>query len=169
MINIVTQFKETDAYKDLQSKICNEIAGVFLGRLKEIGVADSQLQQVSDDIGYDIASAMSEIGSYEIPGADHFLDALEEKNRKIASLEAMVKQVVALEAKVNEITARKVKVKQMAAQEAKANNMAILEERTDKNIALEEGMKDRPLPRVEGVLSQDKILSILNAAKTASA
>jgi hypothetical protein len=66
----VTQFKETVAFEDLQRIISNEIAGVYLARLKEFNVPDDRLRQVAEDICYDIASAMNAVRDFEIPDAD---------------------------------------------------------------------------------------------------
>ena len=74
----MTQFKETVAFEDLQRIIGNEIAGAFLARLKEFNVPDDRLRQVSEDICYDIASAINAVGDIEIPDADQPGDIQEE-------------------------------------------------------------------------------------------
>jgi chromosome segregation ATPase len=109
----VTQFKETDAFEELQKKVSIQIAGVILARLKEIGVPDEKLEQVSDDICEDLVAEMFEIGQYEVPGAEVYA----------AELQAMVNDIAVLKTKIREMTELEAKV------EAKDKEMAGLEAR----------------------------------------
>ena len=63
----MTQFKEINAFDNLQKVLSDEIAGNFIARLKEIGVPDEKLAEVTDNICYDIASAINTIGDFEVP------------------------------------------------------------------------------------------------------
>ena len=80
----MTQFKETDAFEELQQKVSLQLAGVILARLKEIGVPEEKLEQVSDDICEDLAAELFEIGQYEVPGAEVYAAELQAMARDIA-------------------------------------------------------------------------------------
>ena len=185
----MTKFKDTAAFEDLQTKVCLEIAGVILGRLKEVGVPDDSLQQVSDDLCYDLLAAMHDIGEYKVPGEEIYAGVLKAKLKEMAALKSKVKEMTVLEAKLKEMTVLEARLKEMAVLEAKLEEMtlleakleemAILEERVKEMAALEarldsieqekEAVKDQPLPYANGVLSPDKVLSIVNSARVASA
>jgi hypothetical protein len=150
----VTQFKETAAYEGLQTKVCFSIAGAILARLKEIGVSDDRLQQVSDDICEDLVATMFEIGKYQVPGAEIYADILKNKLKEMAELKAKLKKMDELEARL----------KKMTELEAKSDSFVTEEDRIEKIVQKKEEVKDQALPLVEGVLSSDKILSIFNAA-----
>ena len=133
----MTQLKDTAAFEDLQRIICNEIAGVYLARLKEIGVPGDRLEQVSYDICYDIVSATKTIGEFEIPCTDILTVMHEEKTDNI-TLPA-----------------------------ASNDEIDFSEERTDRIVEEVTEIQDQPSHHVEGVLSREKVLQILNAQKAA--
>lgn len=107
----MTKFKETDAFVDLETRVCMKIAGVIQARLKETGLSDETLRQISEDIGYDLVATIAEIGKYEVPGAEIYAAELQEMAKLIAVLESKVKEMAELEEKV----------------EAKDKDMAMLE------------------------------------------
>ena len=160
----MTQFKETAAFEDLQTKVCINIAGAILARLKEIGVSDDRLQQVSDDICEDLVAAMFVIGKYQVPGAEIYADMLKKKLKEMAKLKVKIKEMAELEVKVKEMAELEVKVKEMAELEARPDSFSAEEDRIEKIVLKKEEVKDQALPLVEGVLSPDAILSILDAA-----
>lgn len=165
---IVTKFKDTAAFENLQTKVCLEIAGVILARLKEIGVPDHRLQQVSDDICNDLLAAMHDIGNYKVPGEEVYAAVLKAKLKEMAAQKAKLKEMAALEEKLKEMAVLETRVKEMAVMEAKLKEMDALEARLDKLEQKQEEVKDQPLPSAYSVLSPDKVLGILNAAKIAS-
>ena len=62
----MTQFKETSAFENLQTVLSDEIAANFVARLKEVGVPDEKLGEVTDNICYDISSAINIIGDFQL-------------------------------------------------------------------------------------------------------
>lgn len=142
----MTQFKETEAFEDLQSRVCHEITGVFLARLQEVGVPDDKLEQVSEDICYDLVAAMCEIGKYQVPGAEIYADVLKAKLKEMAELEAKVKEFSGLEEKLEEISVLEARVSEMAVLEAnleaKVKDMVELEEKVKEMAALEEKVNE---------------------------
>ena len=142
----MTQFKETEAFEDLQSRVCHEITGVFLARLQEVGVPDDKLEQVSEDICYDLVAAMCEIGKYQVPGAEIYADVLKAKLKEMAALEAKVKEFSGLEEKLEEISVLEARVSEMAVLEAnleaKVKGMVELEEKLKEMAALEEKVNE---------------------------
>gem|GEM_PF-4632043 len=173
----MTQFKETAAYEDLQRMIGNEIAGVYLARLKEFGVPDDRLRQVSEDICYDIASVMNTVGDFEMPEVDQS-HVLSEKTDEFELPESNMNAMELLEEKTDELDLTEEPTDDMVLQEERTDELELLEESTDKMAFQEErtdelGLmstdSDEPrLHKVEGVLSQNEILKILDAAKSAS-
>ena len=141
----MTQFKETEAFEDLQSRVCHEITGVFLARLQEVGVPDDKLEQVSEDICYDLVAAMCEIGKYQVPGAEIYADVLKAKLKEMAALEAKVKEFSGLEEKLEEISVLEARVSEMAVLEAnleaKVKDMVELEEKVNEIAVLESNLE----------------------------
>ena len=136
------KFKETAAFEDLQTRVCHEIVGVILGRLKEVEVPDDKLEQVSDDICYDLLAAMSEIGKYQVPGAEVYAEILRDKLKEMSVLEAKLEEMAALETKLGEMAALETKLGEMAALEAKLEKMAALEAKLGEMTAQEAMIKE---------------------------
>ena len=66
---VMTQFRDTTAFEDLQGLIGSEVAAIFLARLREFNVPEDRLVMLAEEICYDIASALNQVGDYEIPSA----------------------------------------------------------------------------------------------------
>jgi len=214
----VTQFKETVAFEDLQKIVGNEIAAIFLARLKEFGVPDDRLRQLAEDICYDIASAMNTITDFEIPGADQLSGMHEEKTDEVDHPEPGTDKLAFMEEKTDEIDHPDSGADKLAFMEEKTDEIdlpepgtdvpALLEDKTDEfelpdlgtdgltfleevsneSYVSESSMNDAtfhqektddfelidldnikpPVNTVKGVMSQDEILRILDAAKAAS-
>ena len=139
MKHVVTQFKDIAAFENLKMELSNEIAGNFAARLKEAGMSDAELNELTDNVCYDIASAISTIGDLDIPSTDNISAVMEEKTDDISNM---------LQEKTDDIS-------------------AMLQEKTNEIDGFNEVSKEQVQHHVEGVLTQDKILQILNAAKPA--
>lgn len=127
---IVTKFKETAAFQDLQTKVYDDIAGVVLSYMKEVGVSEDRLQQLSQDIHYDLFAIMAELGKQQIPGTEIYADKMKSTLKEMVALEEKVKAMAALkEQKDKEITALEEKLKEMAAMEQQIEEIATLKEK----------------------------------------
>jgi len=174
----VTQFKETVAFEDLQRIIGNEIAGVYLARLKEFSVPDDRLRQVAEDICYDIASAMNSVGDFEIPGADQPGGIEEEKTDEIeqsepdagdlAFMEETTDKVGQPEPATEDLALLEETTEEFELPELSVDGQSFLVEKTDEIGLKNVKSDDLLLQPVAGVLSQNEILKILDAAKAAS-
>jgi virulence-associated protein VapD len=139
----VTKFIETTAFKDLQTKVYDDIAGVILSYLKEAGVPEDKLQQLSQEIHYDLFAIMTDLGKQQIPGAEIYADKMKSTLKEMVELEEKVQQLSGMEVKVKEIAALEEKLKQIPVLEEKLKGMAALKEEKDKEIAaLEEQLEE---------------------------
>ncbi|MCW8963468.1 MAG: hypothetical protein OQL16_06690 [Gammaproteobacteria bacterium] len=212
----MTQFKETPAFEDLQRIVSNEVAGIYLARLKEFGVPEEQLRQLAEEICYDIASAMNKMTDFEIPGADQLsgiheektdeidhsgtdkLAFMEEKTDEIHHPEPATGDMAFLEEKTDEIHPPEPgtdeldfvvdKTDEFELPDLGTDGLTFLEEMSNEPYVSESSMNDAtfhqektddfelidldnikpPVNTVKGVMSQDEILRILDAAKAAS-
>lgn len=129
----MTKFKETAAFQDLQTKVYDDIAGVILSYMKEVGVPEDRLQQLSQDIHYDLFAILAELGEQQIPGAEIYAD----------KMKSTLKEMVSLEEKVQQLSGMEAKLKEMIALEEQLKGMAVLKEQKDKEIsALQEKVKE---------------------------
>jgi hypothetical protein len=189
----VTQFKETDTFQDLQTKVYDDIVDVVLSYMKELGLSEDKLKQMSDNVYRDLFAVMSELGNQQIPGADIYADKMKSTLKEMSVLEAKIKGIAeleeklhAMEATVRETAAPKEKVNAVAAHESGAEEMTSSEE-TPSDMELpelifdsfdsivgeeddpEDETKDMDSTTANGVLDSDKAQDILKAAKATSA
>lgn len=139
----MTKFKETDAFEDLQTKVYDDIAGVILSYLKDAGVPEDRLQQLSQDIHYDLFAILAELGKQQIPGAEIYADKMKSTLKEMSALEDKVQQLSGMQAKVKEMAALEEQLKEIPVLEEKLKGMTVLKEEKDKEItALEEKLKE---------------------------
>ena len=148
----MTQFKETDTFQDLQTKVYDDIVGLILTYLKEAGVPEEKLSQVSDNLYRDLFAVMSELGIQQVPGAELYADKMKSTLKEKNALEARIHELAKLEEKDKEIAVLQEKVREMAAMEEKLRGMAVLKENQDKEIAaLEEKVNELESRKVGNV------------------
>ena len=189
----MTQFKETDTFQNLQTKVYDDIVDVVLSYMKELDLSEDKLKQISDNVYRDLFAVMSELGNQQIPGADIYADKMKSTLKEMSVLEAKIKEMGALEEKLHAMEA---KVREMAALKEKVNAMEARESRAEKMTSSEETPDDMELPELifdsfdsivgeedgpkdeakdmdsttaNGVLDTDKAQNILKAAKATSA
>ena len=146
----------------------NEIAAIYLGRLKELGVPDERLRQVAEDICYDIAAAMNKIRDFDIPEPDPVVKIVEVAKPPPAE-EKVVKKIEKPESSSPGSAILEENTGDFELPDLSANDDFFLEKTDDYNVSEESAASNdsQPTRPAEGVLSPDEILKILNAAKTA--
>jgi hypothetical protein len=147
----VTKFKDMNAFEDLKTELSNEIAKNFIARLRDSGVSDEKLNEVTDNVCYDVASVINAVGDLDIPASTNIAEVPE---KTYDDLYAMLLE------KSDDITAM--------LEEKTDNFTAMLQEKTHENIEVEDGNSNQEEYQVDGVMTQEKILQILNAAKSTS-
>lgn len=151
------RIKDTSAYKELQDIMSIQVAGNFVSRLRAAGVPATRLDEISRDICYDIASAISAIGKLELPETSAPLPQQEDRIGNTAGAEEQTGETGIKEERDGEPGANEpvIKVDEPLPQEEKTDPITV----------------HHPEPElgkryhVEGVLTQEQILRILNAEK----
>ena len=160
----MAQFKETEIFENLQTKVYEDIVGVILSYMKEAGMSEDKLKEVSDSIYYDIFAIMGELGKQQIPGAEIYADkmkstlkemaALEEKLKEMTVLEEKLKEITVLEEKVKEMDALKEKLSAMEADQAKAQETA----RSEVDIKEEMELHDLKFDNFDSIVEEEDVI-----------
>jgi hypothetical protein len=144
----VAKFKDMDAFEDLKTELSNDIAKNFVARLKEAGIPDEKLNEVTADVCYDVSSVINAVGDLDIPASNDTTEVPEKTSNDIYAM---------LLEKSDDITAM--------LEEKTDNFTTMLEEKTHEESGEEDGNSDQEEYQDDGIMTQEKILQILKAAK----
>ena len=170
----MAQFKETEIFENLQTKVYEDIVGVILSYMKEAGMSEDKLKEVSDSIYYDIFAIMGELGKQQIPGAEIYADKMKSTLKEMAALEEKVKEMDALKEKLSAMEADQAKAREMSRSEVdikeemelhdlKFDNFDSIVEEED---VIEEEENDMDDTTTDAVLDMDQAQKILKSIKS---
>ena len=112
-------------------------------------ITNEKLNEVTANVCYDVSSVINAVGDLDIPASNDMAEAPEKTSDDIYAM---------LLEKSDDITAM--------LDEKTDNFTAMLEENTDERSGEEDRSSDQDEYQADGVMTQEKILQILNAAKS---